>query len=180
MAERSRGRQASPFASPFRPFGRCALPSGSAPGILGGDASDRRARPDAESTMKRTPLTIRLATTLTVAALAACGGGGGETTTAAPSASPAPAATPAPTTVAGNAVRGKQIYNDLPNTMLACVDCHGAPINNVSGILKAAGNWQVIALAIQTNKGGMGALASPVLNGFDMQDIAAYLAQPNL
>jgi len=77
-------------------------------------------------------------------------------------------------------VRGKQIYSDLPNTALACSQCHGAPNLNISNILSAAGDWQVISRAITANKGGMGALAFPVLTGYDMQDIAAYLAQPNL
>jgi cytochrome c5 len=102
---------------------------------------------------------------------------------AAPAPAPAPGASPAPApapAVAGDAVRGKQIYSDLPNTVLACSQCHGAPINNISNILSAAGDWTVISRAITANKGGMGALAFPVLTGFDMQDIAAYLAQPNL
>jgi mono/diheme cytochrome c family protein len=77
-------------------------------------------------------------------------------------------------------VRGKQIYSDLPNTALACVQCHGAPTANISNVLSAAGDWEVISRAITANKGGMGALAFPVLTGYDMQDIAAYLAQPNL
>jgi mono/diheme cytochrome c family protein len=98
----------------------------------------------------------------------------------APAPAPGPAPAPAPAAVAGDAVRGKQIYNDLPNTALACVQCHGAPNLNISNILSAAGDWQVISRAITANKGGMGALAFPVLTGYDMQDIAAYLAQPNL
>jgi pyruvate/2-oxoglutarate dehydrogenase complex dihydrolipoamide acyltransferase (E2) component len=162
---------------------------------------------------KTTPISIRLAAALAVGALAACGGGGGETASApapassaaaapaaaqapAPAAAPAPGAAPAPApapgaspapapapAVAGDAVRGKQLYNDLPNTVLACFQCHGAPINNTSNILSAAGDWTVIARAIDADKGGMGGIpvgASPDLTGFDMQDIAAYLAQPNL
>jgi cytochrome c553 len=105
---------------------------------------------------------------------------------AAPAPAPAPGASPAPApapAVAGDAVRGKQLYNDLPNTVLACSQCHGAPINNTSNILSAAGDWTVISRAITANKGGMGGIPvgpSPNLTGFDMQDIAAYLAQPNL
>ncbi len=98
----------------------------------------------------------------------------------APASAPSPAPAPAPAAVPGDAVRGKQIYSDLPNTALACVQCHGAPSSNISNILSAAGDWQVISRAITANKGGMGALAFPVLTGYDMQDIAAYLAQPNL
>jgi mono/diheme cytochrome c family protein len=93
---------------------------------------------------------------------------------------PAPAPVPAPAAGAGDAVRGKQIYSDLPNTALACVQCHGAPNLDINKILTAAGDWTVISRAITANKGGMGALAFPVLTGYDMQDIAAYLAQPNL
>ncbi|MFN7645134.1 MAG: c-type cytochrome [Burkholderiales bacterium] len=143
-------------------------------------------------------ISIRLAAAMTAGALAACGGGGEPATgaptsiagapapAAAPAASPAPAPTPsaapapAPAAVEGDAVRGKQIYSDLPNTVLACSQCHGAPNLNISNILSAAGDWQVISRAITANKGGMGALAFPVLTGYDMQDIAAYLAQPNL
>jgi hypothetical protein len=147
--------------------------------------------PHAECTMKRTPISIRIASTLAAAALAACGGGGGTdaSSTPAPSptaSSPAPAATPAaapapaPAPTAGVAARGKTLYFDLPNTALSCEGCHGLPVNNQNNILRAAGNWQVIASAIQQNKGGMGALSAAGLSGFDMQDIAAYLATPGL
>jgi len=164
--------------------------------------------PAEHETMKRIAIPMRLAAAFTAAALAGCGSGGDadrtpETSPAsavvagtepvpAPSAaapqadvSPDPdpassaAPTPAPPTVIeGNAVRGKQLYADLPNTTLSCEGCHGAAIDNVSNILSAAGDWKVIARAIAAGRGGMDALAFPVLTGFDMQDIAAYLAQP--
>jgi len=94
-----------------------------------------------------------------------------------PASSAAPTPAP-PTVIEGDAVRGKQLYADLPNTTLSCEGCHGAAIDNVSNILSAAGDWKVIARAIAAGRGGMDALAFPVLTGFDMQDIAAYLAQP--
>jgi hypothetical protein len=52
----------------------------------------------------------------------------------------------------------------------------------VENVLSAAGDWEVISRAITNTKGGMSALRYDVtgLNGYDMQDIAAYLAQPNL
>jgi mono/diheme cytochrome c family protein len=50
----------------------------------------------------------------------------------------------------------------------------------VSNILSAAGDWTVISRAIAAGRGGMDALAFPVLTGYDLQDIAAYLAQPSL
>jgi hypothetical protein len=87
-------------------------------------------------------------------------------------------------------VRGKQLYNNLPGRPQTCVDCHLAPIQNNQNILSAAGNFGVIGRAIDANKGGMGQLKYTVdpnapsgytgLNGYDMIDIAAYLAQPNL
>jgi cytochrome c553 len=160
--------------------------------------------------MKRTPISMRLAATLMAAVLAGCGGAGdagptpaaglpaedtGTVPVSAPAApatpdpggSPAPApapsagAAPAPASeIAGDALRGKQLYADLPNTTLACEGCHGPAIDNVSNILSAAGDWTVIARAIAAGRGGMDALAFPVLTGYDLQDIAAYLAQPTL
>ncbi len=94
---------------------------------------------------------------------------------------PPPAAAPAPPpAIAGNAARGKQLFADLPNTTLSCEGCHGPAIDNVSNILSAAGDWTVISRAIASGRGGMDALAFPVLTGYDLQDIAAYLAQPTL
>lgn len=144
---------------------------------------------------QRHPVSITLAAALLGAALAGCGGGGSESATptspaaaapapaapasspaASPAPAPAPAAAPAP---AGNAARGKALWADLPNTTLACSDCHGDPRMNVNNVLRGAAGWEVIASAIQQNKGGMGALAGTI-NGFDMQDISAYLANPGI
>jgi hypothetical protein len=145
-------------------------------------------------TMKRTPTTLRIASALTLAALAACGGGGSDsptsttttgTTTAPPAAAPAPApaAAPAPASSgypAGNAVRGKAIYSDLPNTMLSCEGCHG-PAQFSPTALRAANNPELIARAISNNAGGaMRQLAFPVLNGQDLADIAAFLVTPGI
>jgi hypothetical protein len=146
--------------------------------------------------MKRIPTSLRIASVLTLAALAACGGGGGDdapagttttaattATTAAPAAAPAPAPAPAPASSgypAGNAVRGKQIYSDLPNTTLSCEGCHG-PAQFATSPLRAANNPELIARAISNNAGGqMGVLKFPVLNGQDLADIAAFLVTPGI
>jgi hypothetical protein len=143
--------------------------------------------------MKRIPTSLRIASVLTMAALAACGGGGGDdapaattttaATTAAPAAAPAPAPAPAPASSGyptGNAVRGKQIYADLPNTTLSCEGCHG-PAQFATSPLRAANNPELIARAISNNAGGaMGALKFPVLNGQDLADIAAFLVTPGI
>ncbi len=102
--------------------------------------------------------------------------------TPAPASAPAPVPAPAPAAIAGDAVRGKQLYNDLPGTPQACVDCHLQPAQNVNNILSAAGDWTVISRAIANNSSSMYSLRNAVtgLTGYDMQDIAAYLAQPNL
>lgn len=142
---------------------------------------------------RRHPISITIAAALVGAALAGCGGGSDPSPTATPTGTPA-ASTPAPAPAApaaasppsapapaptGNASRGKSLWNDLPNTTLACNDCHGDPRMNVNNVLRGAVGWEVIASAIQQNKGGMGALAGTI-NGFDMQDISAYLANPGI
>jgi hypothetical protein len=149
--------------------------------------------------MIRNPIAVRLAAAAMFAALAGCGGAGsdtpagGPTTVAAPSSVPvatpaaAPAAAPSPTPApvaaspvpTGDPVRGKALWSDLPNTTLACMDCHGEPDLNVNNVLRGAAGWQVIASAIQNDRGGMGALAGRI-NGFDMQDLSAYLANPGI
>jgi hypothetical protein len=144
--------------------------------------------------MKRIPTSLRIASVLTLAALAACGGGGGDdaptptpsatgASAAAPAAAPAPAPAPAPASSgypAGNAVRGKQIYSDLPNTTLSCEGCHG-PAQFATSPLRAANNPELIARAISNNAGGtMRQLAFPVLNGQDLADIAAFLVTPGI
>jgi hypothetical protein len=111
--------------------------------------------------------------------------GGGSTPAPGPAPAPAPGAPVAPApappvAIPGDPVRGKQLYSDLPNTVLSCEGCHTAAVNNIGGILAAAGDWRVIARAIADGKGGMNALAFPVLTGYDLQDIAAYLANPAL
>jgi len=46
-------------------------------------------------------------------------------------------------------------------------------------VLRGAAGWQVIASAIQNNRGGMGALAGRI-NAFDRQDLSAELANPEI
>ena len=131
---------------------------------------------------------------LTASALAACGGGGGDpapstasttgTTAATPAAAPAPAPAPAPASSGyptGNAIRGKALWTDLPNTTLSCDGCHGPAVAAGPAQLAAANNPELIARAISNNAGGvMRVLAFPVLNGQDLADIAAYLVTPGI
>jgi hypothetical protein len=169
---------------------------GPATGGILADASTARSRRVLRSlSMKRTSTSLRIASVLTLAALAACGGGGGDapagtttptgTTSAAPAAAPAPApaAAPAPASSGypvGNAARGKAIYSDLPNTALSCEGCHG-PAQFSSVPLRAANNPELLARAISNNAGGtMRQLAFPVLNGQDLADIAAFLVTPGI
>jgi mono/diheme cytochrome c family protein len=63
--------------------------------------------------------------------------------------------------------------------VLSCEGCHGPATTPGIPPLRAAGDWTVISRAITANTGGMGALAYPVMTGYDMQDIAAFLANPS-
>ncbi|MBU6436140.1 MAG: choice-of-anchor D domain-containing protein [Betaproteobacteria bacterium] len=73
---------------------------------------------------------------------------------------------------AQDATAGKALYTQH------CTGCHGNPLNNQNNVLNAAGNPGVIANAIAANKGGMGALKN-LLSTANLNDIAAYLANPN-
>lgn len=135
-----------------------------------------------------------IALTASLATLAACGGGGGgsdtttpaATTTAstdtAPTAAPAPAATPAAApaaapapapAAASSALNGKSLYQ------ANCASCHGGnPAQNISKVLKGTSAGNTLN-AIASNTGGMGFL-SGTIGAAQANDIAAYLAQPNI
>lgn len=113
-----------------------------------------------------------IALTAGIATLAACGGGGGDTatTTNTSSAAATPSAAPAAST---SAVQGKSLYQSH------CASCHGGnPAQNISQVLKgsAAGNT---LNAIAGDFGGMGYL-SGAIGAAEANDIAAYLAHPNI
>ena len=146
--------------------------------------------------MKRSSVALRMMSLIAATAFAGCGGGGSDTSSTAatptagapapsPSPSPAPSPAPAPAPAAapapaptGVALRGKSLWTDLPNTDLSCDGCHGpAPLSTTAQ--RAAAGWEVIASAIQNNRGGMGALTGK-LTGQDMRDLSAYLATPNI
>ena len=98
----------------------------------------------------------------------------GTTTTAA--ASPAPAAAPAPApapAASASALNGKSLYAGN------CASCHGGnPAQNISKILRGTSASATLG-AIASNKGGMGYLSGSI-GAAEANDIAAYLAQPNI
>ncbi|MFP8780645.1 c-type cytochrome [Hydrogenophaga sp. RWCD_12] len=120
-----------------------------------------------------------IALTTSLAALTACGGGGGgdsttpaATTTAGTdtTATPAPAAAPA---ASPSALNGKSLYQ------ANCASCHGGnPAQNISKVLKGTAPGNTLN-AIASNAGGMGYL-SGTIGAAQANDIAAYLAQPNI
>jgi hypothetical protein len=156
--------------------------------------------------MKRTLVSTPVGAAVLLLALVGCGGGAdaGEsaatpaaasittgapaaTAAAVPAATPAPASAPAPatseapvaTTLPGDAVRGKTLWNtQVAGVGLACVDCHGLPSQNVNNVLNGAAGWEVISRTIQTNPSMRPFLGK--LSGYDMQDLSAYLRNPLL
>ena len=120
-----------------------------------------------------------IAMTAGLAALTACGGGGGgDTSTPAAAntastettAAPAPAAAPA---ASSSALNGKSLYQTH------CASCHGGnPAQNISKVLKGTSPGNTLN-AIAGNTGGMGYL-SGTIGAAQANDIAAYLAQPNI
>ncbi|MFM9970869.1 MAG: c-type cytochrome, partial [Burkholderiales bacterium] len=81
--------------------------------------------------------------------------------------------------VAQDALRGKRIYHDggrLNGAGISCVDCHGGVPGALHGINRAARNPTAIEYAL-------GAISQMSrlrghLTKADIQDLAAYLAQP--
>jgi mono/diheme cytochrome c family protein len=118
-----------------------------------------------------------IALTTSLAALTACGGGGGgdtttpaATTTASTDTASAPAAAPA---ASPSALNGKSLYQ------ANCASCHGGnPAQNISKVLKGTAPGNTLN-AIASNTGGMGYL-SGTIGAAQANDIAAYLAQPNI
>ncbi|MDD2923939.1 cytochrome c, partial [Rhodoferax sp.] len=85
----------------------------------------------------------------------------------------------APVVVAPSATNGKVLYNTAFNGS-SCASCHSTmPSLNLSKVLKGANSPSTILNAINQNKGGMGVLAGK-LTTQNLDDIAAYLAQPTL
>lgn len=84
---------------------------------------------------------------------------------------------------AGDPVAGMALFNDIPDSVISCgnVACHGPnPNNNINGLQKAGNNGGVIQNAIRSGVTQMMFL-NGLLNPFQLDDIAAYLApQPML
>ncbi|MES2164992.1 MAG: choice-of-anchor D domain-containing protein, partial [Pseudomonadota bacterium] len=83
---------------------------------------------------------------------------------------------------AADALNGKSLYLNGPVSGGAtCASCHSAsPANNVNGILAAANQPSVIQNAIATNKGGMGSLFSGKFSATELDDLAAFIGNPNV
>ncbi len=128
-------------------------------------------------------------TTSTAAATTTTAAPTTSTTTAATTTSTAAAttttttATTTTTTVAGpSAANGKVLYNDatIATMSMSCANCHTtAPSANVSKVLNGANNATRIQTAIANNTGMMG-IYSGKLSTSQLNDIAAYLATPNI
>lgn len=120
-----------------------------------------------------------IAMTASLTALTACGGGGGgdtgtpaaaNTASTETTAAPAPAAAPA---ASSSALTGKSLYQ------ANCASCHGGnPAQNISQVLKGTSAGNTLN-AIARDEGGMGYL-SGTIGAAQANDIAAYLAQPNI
>ncbi|MET0266517.1 MAG: choice-of-anchor D domain-containing protein [Duganella sp.] len=83
---------------------------------------------------------------------------------------------------AGNALNGRSLYLNGPvSGGASCASCHGAsPAANVNGILRAANQPNVIANAISNNRGGMGGLFAGRFSATELQDLSAFIANPNV
>jgi mono/diheme cytochrome c family protein len=93
---------------------------------------------------------------------------------------PPPPSPPPPPPPGPSAQNGKVLYNAIPGSAVSCATCHTAtPANNVANVLNGANNPNRIASAIAGNAGGMGVLSGK-LTAAQLQDIAAYLATPNI
>jgi hypothetical protein len=84
---------------------------------------------------------------------------------------------------AGDPAAGLALFNDVPDSVISCGNaaCHGPnPNDNVNGLQKAGNNGGVILTAIKSGVTQMMFL-NGLLNPFQLDDIAAYLApQPML
>ena len=84
---------------------------------------------------------------------------------------------------AGDPVAGMALFNNVPDAIISCGNaaCHGPnPNDNVNGLQKAGNNAGVIEAAIRVNIRQMMFL-NGLLNPFQLDDLAAYLApQPDL
>ena len=140
--------------------------------------------------MKRVPLAIRVAATITVAALAACGGGGGDAPSTTPVAgtpspgaapAPAPALAPAAASLVGNPITGKALFSSIPGSGQACIDCH-LSVDDVRGRAKTEAGYQAMILyAIYGNtpQQDMANALRGKLSETQIWDIAAYLKSGN-
>ncbi|WP_338763143.1 choice-of-anchor D domain-containing protein [Massilia sp. METH4] len=83
---------------------------------------------------------------------------------------------------AADALNGKNLYLNGPTGGgTSCTTCHGpSPANNVSGILAAANNPGVISAAIAANRGGMGTLYNGRFTAAQIEDLAAFIGNPNV
>ncbi|MFG6486218.1 choice-of-anchor D domain-containing protein [Roseateles sp. BYS78W] len=81
---------------------------------------------------------------------------------------------------AADALAGKTLYQSGNSTAQACALCHGTnPSQNISRILLGANNPTLITQAINNNTGGMGIYKNK-LTSTDIDNIAAYLANPSV
>ena len=78
--------------------------------------------------------------------------------------------------VVTSAANGKVLYTN--NGVMSCGGCHGTPPSRLK-VLNGANDPNSIANAISSDAGGMGMYAGKFTTQ-NMNDIAAYLAQPNL
>lgn len=92
------------------------------------------------------------------------------------------AAAAAPHAGAADALNGRNLYLNGPVTGGAsCASCHGAsPAANVNGITRAANQPSVIANAIANNRGGMGSLFTGRFSSTELEDLAAFIGNPNV
>jgi cytochrome c553 len=84
--------------------------------------------------------------------------------------------------IAADALNGKSLYLNGPVSGGAtCASCHGAsPSNNVNGILAAANQPSVISSAFAANRGGMGSLFNGKFSAAELDDLAAFIGNPNV
>ena len=87
------------------------------------------------------------------------------------------------TAAAGDPIAGLSLFNNVPDAVISCGNssCHGPnPNDNVNGLQKAGNNAGVIEAAIRVKVPSMMFL-NGLLNPFQLDDLAAYLApQPDL
>jgi mono/diheme cytochrome c family protein len=131
-----------------------------------------------EPNMKfHTSLCFATLLTIGAAALTACGAGGNLSTSVAaptPTETPTPTPTPTPSPVTTSAQNGKIIY------IASCAMCHGSrPAQNSGRVLLGANAPALITSAINQNVGGMGFLKNTI-SAQNANDLAAYLATPNI